>query len=289
MTLIRLNLANNSINGEFVITPDHMFVSNGKQIVIDSFRKDIIPGVVTEIEIPESEGLNGLSFTYTWEAYQVKDIVEFFLLSGVQWTGGVNTDLGGGLYSTGLKYVNGESKRLELIVRKERKLIFNIKAVCPKDPSVPVDFTDLIPVPSQSPWVGIGVRQLAKLLTDPDSTFEFAKSFAEQIASDILHFTGVFTPGTLYNTRDVASYNGSSYIYMGESIVLQADENPEDKPELWNLLAKGADAEPVAASTESEIEPFIAEPEEPEKKTKLKAQQRKRRRKRSCGRRKSSN
>lgn len=228
-----------SFDGVIVVTPDYPFVDNTEEppaLVITPFEENINNGVFA-IAVPQSEKVvksqnspEGFTeaVTYTWQVLQTIKSEIYYLQTGEVYEGAVCEHEGN--YYTGGSYSPTDSRRLDLITEENQKQILKIHAVCPDDTNLPageeaVEFTSLVAIPAQGAWLGIGVRRIANLLTDPN------QPYLAQVSSGF-NFRGEYDPSAAYEIRDSVSFEGSSYVWIDANG--GSNQPPSDS---WQLIA----------------------------------------------------
>ncbi|NEO43309.1 MAG: hypothetical protein F6K53_20040 [Moorea sp. SIO4A1] len=236
MTTITLNLGDLPKQGVVIVTPDHIFPTDDK-ILVTLLKPFIITNGKASMEVPASQSVNGSeSISYTWEGYTIDEIVQFFFSDGTEWKGEVTEESRDRTWWTGQGKGTTGSRQVNRVTEESRTLLFKFHAVCPQEDS---DFTDLITIPQQTPWLGIGLERLAKIILDD-------KTNINNIVSNIINWkTDPYDESTQYNTRDAVYYNGSTWLALKD--VNQPAGFPEPPPnpdeaisnEYWLLIARG--------------------------------------------------
>lgn len=192
------------VSRKIIVTPDFPFVdesTNEPSIVILPFEESINDDGRFVIEVPQSESVvkdagsqAGITESVTYEWKIVENLTEVIE---------------------------------EEEVTKENE-IFKIHAICPDDDIV--DFSTLVAIPSHGSWLGIGVRRIANVLTDPTQPYLDQLSFQ-------LNSRGGFDESISYAQRDLVSYQGGSYFWRPSTPSDTPAPIPGESDE-WQLVSE---------------------------------------------------
>lgn len=212
MTTVRGRL-NDGVTGKIVVTPDHPFIDTSQTpevLVATAMEGDINLGSFV-IDVPQSENIatpgkpseKGAAITYTWELFSVTSTTTYSFLNGDIYTGEDVVNNGGVLY-TGKVYDPATSVQITKRTQEDRTLITSIHAICP-DASGVVEFSQLVGINHQTPYMDISLLRLAEELTT-NPTYRARISAQTSIRGD-------YSATTTYNQNDLIQYQGNSYIY----------------------------------------------------------------------------
>jgi hypothetical protein len=183
------------------------------------------------IVVPQSQQLSGSTvytegITYYWQLFQTVTTVTFYFLSGQVYTGATHqhTDT---FWYTGSVH-DASSVRLDRIsVTSLVPFTDGIHAVAPNLSTV--DFTDLVAIPSQQPYLDISLYRIAELLTG-------LALYRDRISAKF-NIRGAYSAATSYLLNDVVNYNGNSYVWINPSSSAGHTPPASGNDAYWFLLA----------------------------------------------------
>lgn len=196
MTTIQGKLNSTTFSGIVRFTPDSVFVNyatSPDELVILPIEASIVNGSFT-INVPQSQNLSGQP----------------------------------GLTTEGVTY------KVEILKLDGSYLqhFFPFHTVVPDTASV-VDFTTLISIPRQTPYLDISIYGITNLLTE-------VPTYRDKISSKF-NIRGTYDPAISYVLNDMVEYQGNSYLWRNTSSLAGQTPPLESSNTNWFLLAKKGD------------------------------------------------
>jgi hypothetical protein len=230
---------NGSVNGIIRATPDHIFIDNStnpKTLVMLPIEAAIANGSFT-INVPQSQNLAGTpnvtteGITWYFEQFRTVTTSTFYFLDGIEYKGATHLWATDGLWYTGSVHV-ANSQRLDKVDRTENLAIASAKihAVVPDVASI--DFSALVGIPAEQPYLNISLYRIAELLTT-------IAVYRDRISSK---FTpkGAYSAATAYVYGDLINYNGNSYVWVNSASLTGQTPPATNNANWFQIASKGA-------------------------------------------------
>ncbi len=207
-TLVSLPIEAAIANGSFSIT------------VPQSQRQSPTPGVVTE------------GITYAVLLLQTTSTYTFNFLDGTPYTGSTHlyTD---GLYYTGSVH-DATSRRCDRVTTNVNQPVQDAFHAVVPDSATAIDFTSLMAIPIQQPYLDISAYRLAETMTT-------VPLYRDRISAKF-NIKGAYAINTFYVLNDIATFNGNSYVWRNATS--QQNQQPPTTGDNANWLMMAAKGSP---------------------------------------------
>ena len=232
---------NSSFGGIIRAIPTHLFVdtSTSPATIVNQPIQAAITNGSFSISIPQSQNLTGQpnikteGVTYKFELLKSDTTIRYFFGNGNEYTGNVHQHTDNLWYTGTLPHDAVNQVRLDRVEKVEYSAIQEpIYAVAP-DSATAVDFSTLISIPAQAPYLDISLYRLAEIITTN-------QIYKERISSRF-NYRGIYSASVSYVLNDVVSHNGNSYIWRNSSSLTGQAPPATGSDANWLMLASKGD------------------------------------------------
>lgn len=232
---------NSTVPGIIRATPSHIFVdtsTNPATIINQPYQSNITNGSFS-ITIPQSQNLTGQpnvrteGITYKFELLRSDTTIRYFLGNGNEYFGNVHQHTDTLWYTGTLPHDAVNQSRLDRVEKIEYTAFQDsIYAIAP-DSNSAVDFSTLVAIPAQAPYLDISLYRLAEIITTN-------QIYKDRISSRF-NYRGIYSSTISYVLNDVVSFNGNSYIWRNSSSLTGQTPPTTGSDANWLMLASKGD------------------------------------------------
>lgn len=230
---------NQSITGTVRATPVSPFIdySQSPTVLVSLPIEAAITNGSFTITVPQSQFLAPVitvvteGIPYKWELFQTVSTFTFYFLDGSVYSGATHlyTD---SIYYTGSVH-DATSKRLDRVATTTSTAFQNpFYAIAPNS-STTVDFSTLIAISAEKPYLDISAYRISELLTT-------VSTYRDRISAKF-NVRGNYATNTYYVLNDLVAYNGSSYLWINATSAQNVAPPASGSDSNWlQIAAKGA-------------------------------------------------
>lgn len=228
---------NSTLSGIIRATPTHLFVdtSTTPATIVNQPYQSTISGGNFSITIPQSQNLTGQpsikteGVTYKFELLKSDTTTRYFLGNGNEYIGNVHQHTDNLWYTGTLPHDAVNQSRLDRVDKIEYTSIQDpIYAVAP-DSSTAIDFSTLISIPAQAPYLDISLYRIVEILTSN-------QIYKERISSKF-NYRGTYSSTISYVINDIVSHNGNSYVWRNASSLTNQTPPVSGSDTNWLMIA----------------------------------------------------